>query len=455
MSLFQPQKVSEHLASKEAEQQIIGVLLRKPKVADDIISALSADDFLYPDTKEIYEMICQQKREGKNFEIIDLSMIRESLKSTGESTIALAASMYDNCSIDSVFDVYVAALKERSLKRDMIKTLYHIKAELESPKPFVDCMGTAQSHLLSIGDDSAKQGVVQVKDLLTDFKKTLAARVNKEQGSAGLSTGLRNLDRLFSGMRGSHLTILAARPSEGKTTLAMNICEAVCESGVPALFFSIEMANSELVQRLTASLGGVPSEAMLSGDLEPYQRQLTKGLERIENLPLHVCSEEKISADRIRSIARMYKRVHDIGLIVIDYIGIVDLPGNKYSKRTEDIGKVSRAFKMMAKELNVPVLALCQLNRELDKADRDPRLSDLRDSGEIEQDADVVAFLARTPEEGISKVVVAKHRHAPIGHCFLKLNGSLSRFEDTSFTAYSTEQPRSFGEKHGLSLGRK
>lgn len=452
--MFQQPKINEYLASREAEQQIIGIMMVDPKLSDDIMALIAEGDFFYPDTKEMFGLITQAKREGKEFGIVDLSMMRETLESTGDVTLAYAAELYNNCQSTKMFETYSAAIKERALKRELVRSLYTIKSNLESPKPFAECAGNAHSLMLSVGEENASHGVVQVNSLLDDFKKTLTARVNKEAGAAGLSTGLNTLDKLFAGMRGSTMTVLAARPSEGKTTLAMNICEAVCETGVPALFFSIEMANSELIERLAASLGGVPSEAMRHGDIENYQKQLTRGLQRIEQLPLYVCSEEKITADRIRSIARMYKRVYGIGLIVIDYIGIVDIPKEKYARsRTESVGQVSRAFKMMAKELDVPVLALCQLNRDLDKADRDPRLSDLRDSGEIEQDADVIAFLARTQEEGISKVTVAKHRHSAIGHCFLKLNGSVSRFEDTNHMPLHS-QVTTFGDRYGLT-GKK
>jgi len=238
------------------------------------------------------------------------------------------------------------------------------------------------------------------------------------------------------------MIVVAGRPGTGKTTLAINAVEHIAQSGVPALVFSLEMPTQELARRILSSLGRVPLTAIDTGMIGDHNAGITAGAHKIRELPLYVCDKPGLNIAQIRAISRFQKRMNKIGVIVIDYITLINTTHRKGSTRSAEIGEISRQCKEMAKELDVPVIVLAQLNRDIEKTDREPRLSDLRDSGEIEQDADIVVFLSKTEDDGLKKVIVAKHRHAKVGDCTMLFRGDISRFE-TAVAGYEpNNRPR-------------
>lgn len=239
----------------------------------------------------------------------------------------------------------------------------------------------------------------------------------------------------------------------------MNIAENISLAGVPSLIFSLEMPRHELLMRCLSSLGRVPVKSLRHGGAADHFANINAGAQKIKDLPMVICDRSGLNIDAIRSIARFQHKMNGIGLIVIDYLGLIRTRQTKNSTRSLELGEISRQLKEMAKELNVPVLCLHQMNREIEKSNRDPLLSDLRDSGEIEQDADIVAFTTAATEDGVARILIAKHRHAATGDAVLMNRFDISRFDSMPAGAVyakkeqpsgtPTEQFRNKGRRHG------
>ena len=262
----------------------------------------------------------------------------------------------------------------------------------------------------------------------------------------GLSTGFTDLDKMTAGLQPSDLIIVAGRPSMGKTTFSMNLVEhAVISNDKPVVVFSMEMPADSLVARMLSSLGRIDATKMRTGQLDDDDwPRLTSAVSLLKDRPLFIDDDAALSPTEVRSRARRIAREHgQLGLIMIDYLQLMQVKGAT-ENRTGEISEISRSLKALAKELNVPVIALSQLNRSLEqRSDRRPVMSDLRESGAIEQDADVIAFIYRdevynedSPDKGVAEIIIGKQRNGPIGKCRLAFIGKYTKFEDLAHGSY-------------------
>ena len=429
-----------NLANVIAERYLIGAMLIHNDSIETVSSIVHPNDMTDQICRDLFFLIMAVRARGEAVDIISLSATREAL-SAGQSTISEAASIQRE--VYSYTNILPMAEKVRRLAqlRAYRMVLDNALQEIDQESLVDDLVGNTQNNLTHVIDRSKASDVVKVSETMPRLIADITERMDAGGKVSGLLSGYQDLDNLIAGMRGGHMVVIAGRPGTGKTTLAMNIAEHQGIAGTSSLVFSLEMSSLELTRRMLSSLGRVPLNAIDTGMIGDYSENITLGAHKIKDMPIWVCDKGGLGISQIRSIARFQRRMNKIGMIVIDYIGLIRTAGVKGSTRSQELGEISRQCKEMAKELNIPVIVLAQLNREIDKTDRDPRLSDLRDSGEIEQDADVVAFVCKTQDEGVSKVVVAKHRHSKTGECRLLHRGELSRF-DTLAAGFTPKQPR-------------
>jgi replicative DNA helicase len=428
------------LANIEAEQYCIGAMLINNDCIETVSSIVHPNDFTDTVCRDLFFLIMAVRGQGMEVDIITLSAKRDTL-SGGQMTIAEAAEIQRESATSSNVEAFANNIRELSQLRNYRTVLHNAIAAIERGKNPADLINAAQHDIAKVADYAKPIDVKKIADFMPALIDDITHRMDSGGGFSGIGAGYPDLDRIICGMRGGHMVVVAGRPGTGKTTLAMNIAEHACGESLPVLVFSLEMSSLELTRRMLSSAGRVPLNAIDTGKIEEHTIQITAGAQKIKGMPLWICDRGGLGIGQIRTIARFQKRMNKTALIVIDYIGLVRTTTTKQSTRSQELGEISRQCKEMAKELDVPVIVLAQLNRELDKTDRDPRLSDLRDSGEIEQDADIVAFVTKSKDDGVSRIVVAKHRHSKTGDCLLLHRGEFSRF-DSMANGYTPAPPR-------------
>jgi len=428
------------LHNQDAERYCIGAML----IHNDSVEAISAivhpNDFTSQVCRDLFFIIMSVRASGEPVDVLSLAAKRETL-SGGQPTVYEAASIQREAASYKSAQINAQEVRRLSQLRQLTASLTASLTAITKKTDPIDMINTCQQDLVRVSEISSPIDVRTVADHMPTLINDIQARMDAGGKVSGLMTGYPDLDAIICGMRGGHMVVIAGRPGTGKTTLAMNIAENAAAHGTRSLVFSLEMSSLELTRRMLSSVGRIPLSAIDSGKVENHTQNLTVGVTKIKEMPVYVCDKGGLGISQIRMIARFQKRMNKIDCIVLDYIGLVRTSSTKNSTRSQELGEISRQCKEMAKELDIPVIVLAQLNREIDKSDRDPRLSDLRDSGEIEQDADVVAFVTKTPDEGVTKVVVAKHRHSKTGDCRLLHRGELSRF-DSMVAGYTPPTPK-------------
>lgn len=418
------------LFNREAEQYVVGAMLLHPNCIEEVAGIVSPEQFTDSVFRDLFYIIQSCVARSLAVDVVSLSAVRERL-SNGDYTIACAADLlreqggYSN--VVAYANVVADKARLRACQRAIIELGNKIKNDAISPDDFV---ALAQSELNKLAGSDKAQDVCFVGDRLHELRDALMARVEAGGKISGLLTGYHEIDKIFEGMRGNMMIVIAGRPGSGKTLLAVNILENLALQGTPSLIFSLEMSNLQLSTRMLSSLGKIPLSNLNRGDIADHGAGLTIGIDRMKKLPIVICERDGMTIEQIRAIARFQRRVNKVEIIVLDYLSLVRTVHTKNSTRTLELGEISRQCKAMSKELNIPVIVLAQLNREIDKGgDRDPRMSDLRDSGEIEQDADIIAFTRMNKEEGITRLIIEKHRYAATGCCTLLNRLDISRLE--------------------------
>ena len=293
---------------------------------------------------------------------------------------------------------------------------------------------------MDLTQNNSKNSYSSIKDVLISTFDELEKLFNQKGKISGITTGFSGIDRMTSGLHNSDLLILAARPAMGKSAFAINIATSVAKSGVPVAIFNLEMSKEQVVNRILASEAMVDSNKLRTGQLDDndwMKLASTSGI--LSDTPIYIDDTPGISIMEIRTKCRKLKMEKNIGLVVIDYLQLITASGKKNSSREQEISEISRSLKILAKELNIPVIALSQLSRSAEKRqdDKRPMLSDLRESGAIEQDADIVMFIYRedyynpeTPEKNVAEIIFAKHRGGSTGTVKLKWLGNYTKFLD-------------------------
>ncbi|WP_445401091.1 replicative DNA helicase [Zobellella sp. An-6] len=433
--------------SFEAEQSVLGGLLLDNNAWDRVAEKVSEPDFYSRPHRLIFQAMQRLSQAGQP---IDLITVQEELE-RHEALDAVGGFSYlveiaKNTPSAANIGAYADIVRERAVVREMIAVANEIAEAGFDPqgRSSADLLDLAETKVFKIAESrtSANEGPQPLRVLL---EKTID-RIedlfkNPHQGITGVSTGYTDLDKKTAGLQSSDLIIVAARPSMGKTTFAMNLCEhAALTNDKPALIFSLEMPSEQIIMRMLASLGRIDQTRIRTGQLddEDWARlSSTMGM-LLEKGQLYIDDSSGLTPTEVRSRARRVAREHGgISMIMVDYLQLMTVPSLS-DNRTLEIAEISRSLKALAKELQVPVVALSQLNRSLEqRADKRPVNSDLRESGSIEQDADLIMFIYRdevyhddSPDKGIAEIIIGKQRNGPIGKVRLTFQGQFSRFDN-------------------------
>jgi replicative DNA helicase len=444
-------KVPPH--SIEAEQSVLGGLMLDNISWDKVIELVKEDDFYRQNHRLIFKTIENLGRRNQPFDVLTLT---ESLKSIGELENAggeiYLFELAKNTPTVANIAAYAEIVRERSVLRQLIGVSGEIAELAFNPegRETKEILDQAESKVFKIAEQRARgQGPIDISSLLTKATERIDVLYHSEETITGLPTGFTDLDEMTSGLQKGDFVVIAGRPSMGKTTLAMNIAEhAAIKNKNTALVFSMEMPGESLAMRMMSSLGHIDQHKVRTGKLhdEDWPR-LTSAVSMLSEASLYIDDTPSMSPAELRARARRIARTNkDIGLIVVDYLQLMHIPGFREG-RVGEITEVSRTLKALAKELNVPVVALSQLNRSLEqRPNKRPQMSDLRESGAIEQDADLIIFIYRdevynedSPDKGIAEIIIAKQRNGPIGKVKLTFLGQYTRFENFSVSNYPGE----------------
>ncbi len=430
--------------SVEAEQSVLGGLMLDNNSWDNIAEILSPEDFYRQEHRLIFRTMEKLVGGGKPIDVVTLS---EDLERTeGEENAVDLEYLVDlarNTPSASNIRAYAEIVRERAMLRQLVHAANEIADIAYNPagRSSADVLDEAERKVFQIAESRPKEGGPQgVNPLLSTALEKIDHMFQSGGQMTGLTTGFTDLDKMTSGMQPSDLIIVAARPSMGKTTFSMNLVEnALMASDKPVLVFSLEMPADQLVTRMLSSLGRINQTKIRNGQLEDEDwPKLTTAVDMLRNKPLFIDDTSGISPNEMRARARRIVREHGkIGMIMIDYLQLMSL-GGKAESRTQEISEISRSLKALAKEMECPVIALSQLNRSLEnRPNKRPVNSDLRESGAIEQDADVIMFIYRdevynedTDQKGVAEIIIGKQRNGPIGYCKLAFIGQFTRFED-------------------------
>ncbi|HAS52278.1 MAG TPA: replicative DNA helicase [Gammaproteobacteria bacterium] len=439
--------------SLEAEQAVLGGLMLSNIVWDQIADQLDEQDFYRADHRMIFRAIRHLAEESKPFDHVTVSEWLETyhhLEDAGgmDYMYHLALETPSAANVRAYADI----VRERAIRRDLIRTATEIAdmAYDSQGRKSQDLLNEAEKRVFAIAERGARArgGFADIKDLLARTVERVDMLFQSDSAVTGLPSGWADFDQITSGLQSGELIIVAGRPSMGKTAFAMNIAEyAAIHVHCAVAVFSMEMPGESLIMRLMSSLGRIEQQRVRSGQLDDQDwARLTSAVNMLSATRLFIDDSSSLSPNELRARARrLHRQEGGLGLIVIDYMQLMAIPGTNENRATE-VSEISRSLKALAKELSVPVVALSQLNRTLEqRGDKRPIMSDLRESGAIEQDADLICFLYRdevynpeTAEKNIAEVIIGKQRNGPIGKCNLTFMGNFIRFESYAPESYST-----------------
>jgi replicative DNA helicase len=442
-----PEELPEKLPpqSIEAEQSLLGCLMLGKDAMIKVVDILSPDDFYRGNHQKIYQVCQELFQKG---EPIDLLSVSNRLKEKG-TLDEIGGTSYLTELINSVPTAahvlsYAKIIHRKRILRDLISASQEIGLlalnESEDTETLLD---KAERKIFSIAQKNLTQNFVCVKDTLEDAFNRIDMLSKHEQGMRGLPTGFRDLDNILAGLQKSDLIILASRPTLGKSSLALNMAANIAiNQNIPVGFFSLEMSKDQIVDRLISSLSGVDLWRIRTGRLssEGEENDFTKirqALDILSRAPIYIDDAAASNVLQIKAMSRRLQAERGLGLIIIDYLQLVE-PLNPDAPPVQQVSENSRGLKAMAKELNIPVLVISQLSRAVEqRSPQIPRLADLRQSGTIEQDADVVLFIYRedrynpdTARKGIADIIIAKHRNGPVGRVELYFDERTTTFKN-------------------------
>jgi replicative DNA helicase len=437
--------------SVEAEQAVLGGLLMENAAWDRIADAVGESDFYRQDHRQILRVITVLIGENKPADAITVS---ELLQSRGEldavGGLAYLATLVNNTPSAANIRTYAGIVRERAVLRKLVETATAIADSAHAPngKSAAQLLDEAEARVFEIAESGNRNrgGFQKIQPLLVSAMERIDELFHRDNPSdvTGIATGYADLDKETTGMQPGDLIIVAGRPSMGKTAFSLNIAENVAiDSSLPVAVFSMEMGSQQLVMRMIGSIGKLDSKKLRTGKLahEDWDK-LTYALSKLNEAPVFIDETPALNALELRARARrLHRECGGLGLIVIDYLQLMSAISSGENRATE-ISEISRSLKALAKELHVPVIALSQLNRSLEqRPNKRPVMSDLRESGAIEQDADVILFIYRdevynpeSQDKGTAEIIIGKQRNGPIGTIRLAFLGEHTRFENLAMT---------------------
>jgi replicative DNA helicase len=432
--------------SVDAEQSVLGGLMLDNRAFENVSERLQPDDFFRHQHRHIYTVICTLAEQDKPFDVLTLSdELRDIEELENAGGLNYLSDLVDGTPSAANINAYADIVKEKSLLRSLAEAATDIAASAYSNmgNDPLDLISDAEKLIAEVAEGGGKKdsGPEHVNPIMSRTLEKIEEMFGMEDGLTGLTTGFQNLDERTNGFQTADLVIIAGRPSMGKTTFAMNLCEnALLGSDLPVLVFSLEMPKEALLMRMYSSVGKIPSNRLRSGKLDEEDwPKLTAAFNLLKDKPFYIDDTSGLTPQEMRARCRRVYRENNnsLGLIMVDYLQLMTVAG-KSEGRTQEISEISRSLKAIAKEFECPVLALSQLNRSLEqRPNKRPVMSDLRESGAIEQDADIIAFIYRdevynedSPDKGIGEIIIGKHRNGEIGTDRLAFIGKYTRFEN-------------------------
>ena len=441
--------------SVEAEQSVLGGLLLEASALDRIADLITDDDFYRHEHRLIHRQIVRLSELAKP---VDVITVAEALEIAGEldkiGGLPYLGSLAQNVPSAANIRRYGEIVRERSIMRKLAEVGADISSSAYNPtgRDAAQLLDEAESKVFEIAEAGSrgKQGFIPMPPLLTQVVERIETLYGRDNSSdvTGIATGFTDLDRMTSGLQPGDLVIVAGRPSMGKTAFSINIAENVAlDSRLPVAIFSMEMGATQLAMRMLGSVGKLNQHDLRTGRLQDDDwGHLTHALGKLNDAPIHIDESAALTALEVRARSRrLHRQNGGLGLIVVDYIQLMSSNAGKASEnRATEISEISRSLKSLAKELHVPVVALSQLNRSLEqRPNKRPVMSDLRESGAIEQDADLILFIYRdevynsdSADKGKAEIIIGKQRNGPIGKVELAFRGEYTRFDNLAAGSY-------------------
>lgn len=430
----------------ELEDAVLGALMLEKDAYSAVCDTLSPDCFYKETNKLIYEAMLELVAEQ---DPIDMLTVQQKLHQQGKlEEVGGAyhiAKLTANVTSSVHVEYHARILAQKALARQIINYSTEImKLAYDESMDVDDVVQRAESELFKISNNSLKKDFVGIGDVVTEAIRRIEDAGKRPEGLSGIASGFHALDKITSGWQRSDLVIIAARPAMGKTAFVLSMAKNIAERGVPIAVFSLEMSNIQLTNRLLVNATEIPAEKIKNGKLEPQEWERLNRLSRpLETMHIFLDDSAGLSIMELNTKARRLVKDHGVKLIIIDYLQLMNASGMKFGSREQEVSMISRSLKQLAKELDIPVIALSQLNRGVEKTeDKRPGLADLRESGAIEQDADMVLFIHR-PEyykitedaqgndlRGIAQIIIAKHRNGAVGDVNLRFVSQLARFQN-------------------------
>ncbi len=459
---------------KDLEEAVLGALMLEKDAYTAVCDILKPDSFYEPANKKIYEAIMHL---GASQQPIDMLTVTEQLRLNGTldevGGPVFVSELTSRVASGANAEYHARIVAQKYLARELITFAADVeKKAFDESNDVDDLLQEAEGRLFEISQRNVKKDVTQIDPVIGQAIEQIQASANRASGLSGLETGFHKLDELTSGWQNSDLIIIAARPAMGKTAFVLSMAKNMAVNyNTPIAMFSLEMSNLQLVNRLISNVCELPSEKIKSGQLEHVEwDQLMARIKDLYGAPLFIDDTPSLSIFELRTKARRLVREHGVKLIIIDYLQLMNASGMKFGSREQEVSMISRSLKQLAKELNIPIIALSQLNRSVESRGNDnkegkrPQLSDLRESGAIEQDADIVCFIHR-PEyylrsatdgtdrdiRGLAEFIVAKHRSGRVDDVPLTFKAKFARFENRDEGGESDPFTQEVGSRMNMS----
>jgi replicative DNA helicase len=436
--------------SVEAEQSVLGGLLLDNGAWDRVADVLTADDFYRREHRLIFSAIAALLEDGSPADVVTVSeQLEKSAELEPVGGLAYLGALANNTPSAANIAAYAGIVRERSVLRELLRATAEISSATYAPdgRNAHELIDFAEKRIFDIGEKGHRRGEFQpINRLLSQAVDRIDQLYRSTSPLTGVPTGFSDLDDMTSGLQAADLIIIAGRPSMGKTSLAMNIAEnAAVGHKIPVAVFSMEMPGAQLAMRMMASLGRINAHRVRTGKLDDDDwPRLTSAVSLLNEAPIYIDDTAGLTPMELRARSRRLKREKGLGLVIVDYLQLMQSTEIEENRATE-ISQITRALKGLAKELNVPVIAMSQLNRSVEsRTDKRPVMSDLRESGAIEQDADVILFIYRdevynkeSAHKGTADVIIGKQRNGPTGEVRLTFLGEYTRFENYTAASYT------------------
>lgn len=446
---IQPPRHNVPPQSIESEQSLIGALLLRPQTLDDVLDVITPNDFYSNNHRLIYQAILRLEESNENIDVVTVSdALKDNIEQVGG--LVYVGQLANNTPGTTNIGSYARIIRDKAIERGLLEAALSIEHIVHENSDTREKADRSEAAILGAVEERGTTDAVMLHEVSASVIDRLDARMATKGGITGLATGFDRIDKRLSGLQKGNLIVVAGRPSMGKTTYALNIAEHVTiESGGVAVVFSLEMGRDELADKTTCKLARVDNNKFKNGLMSSDElTRITDGIAKQQGVKMIIDDTGDITALQIKSRARKIKRKHGLDLIVIDYLQLMNITHNKGENLASAIGRVTRQLKIAAKELDVPIILLSQLNRSLEsRADKRPMMSDLRESGAIEQDADIIMFVYRdsqyndkTIDEGLAEIITAKYRNGQTGTDTLEFEGRFSCFSNTPKIAVSKDQ---------------